>query len=68
MIFYQKVKLKEMIFLQIIKRELTDNLDFNLTASWHKTTNDIEQKELNIINLSKDYKVDGFKKYTFILC
>lgn len=46
------------------KRELTDNLDFNLTASWQKTTNDIEQKELNIINLSKDYKVDGFEKYT----
>lgn len=46
------------------KRELTDNLDFNLTASWQKTTNDIDQKELNIINLSKDYRIDGFKKYT----
>ena len=31
------------------KRELTDNLDFNLTASWQKTTNDINQKEMNVI-------------------
>ena len=31
------------------KRELTDNLDFNLTASWQKTTNDIKQREMNVI-------------------
>ena len=31
------------------KRELTDNLDFNLTASWQKTTNDINQKEMTAI-------------------
>lgn len=31
------------------KRELIDNLDFNLTASWQKTTNDINQKEMNVI-------------------
>ena len=31
------------------KRELTENLDFNLTASWQKTTNDINQKEMNVI-------------------
>ena len=31
------------------KRELTDNLDFNLIASWQKTTNDIKQREMNVI-------------------
>lgn len=31
------------------KRKLTNNLDFNLTASWQKTTNDINQKEMNVI-------------------
>ena len=37
------------------KRELTDNLDFNLTASWQKTTNDIKQREMNVVNISKDF-------------
>lgn len=31
------------------KRKLTNNLDFNLTASWQKTTNDVNQKEMNVI-------------------
>ena len=31
------------------KRELTDNLDFNLTANWQKTTNDIKQREMTAI-------------------
>lgn len=31
------------------KRALTKNLDFNLATSWQKTTNDINQKEINVI-------------------
>lgn len=34
------------------KRKLTDNLDFNLSASWQKTTNDIKQKEETYANFS----------------
>ena len=43
------------------KRELTDNLDFNLTASWQKTTNDINQKELNVLNFAESpLSVNGY--------
>ena len=31
------------------KRALTKNLDFNLSTSWQKTTNDINQKEMTVI-------------------
>ena len=43
------------------KRELTDNLDFNLTASWQKTTNNINQKELNVLNFAESpLSVNGY--------
>lgn len=41
------------------KRKLTDNLDFNLSASWQKTTNDIKQKEETYANFSTG-KDDNF--------
>lgn len=31
------------------KRTITNNLDFNLTTSWQKTTNDINQREMTVI-------------------
>lgn len=43
------------------KRKLTDNLDFNLTASWQKTTNDINQKELNVLSFAESpLSVNGY--------
>lgn len=34
------------------KRELSDSIDFNLTTSWQKTTNDIKQREATYRNFS----------------
>ena len=42
------------------KRELTDNLDFNLTVSWQKTTNDINQKEISVMYFDS---LGGFYSY-----
>lgn len=45
------------------KRKLTDNLDFNLSASWQKTTNDIKQKEETYANFSTGMNDNFGMKY-----
>lgn len=45
------------------KRKLTDNLDFNLSASWQKTTNDIKQKEETYANFSTGMNDNYGMKY-----
>ena len=44
-----KSEIKRDDFSANYKRELTDNLDFNLVTSWQKTTNDTKQKEISAI-------------------
>lgn len=44
-----KSKIKRDDISASYKRTITNNLDFNLTTSWQKTTNDINQREMTAI-------------------